>query len=392
MIILSYLSIQIPSIMKTKQIIYFLLLILTGISFSCQKSVDPVVDTPTTPTTSTTITTKYPLVLSPNNLLVSIQVPSATFSFANDNYYGIFSSDDSVKVFSDIIYQRFKDDFDFIFIVSNNATRPSIQPYGVNFGVSNSVKGTGKPIYKNGRGSTSAKLKSYMLLTYKDAISNGPTLHEICHNWSNYIPKGIFKTIDGNQASLPEIDALDGHWGVASTNGQLGGFDLSTLQTLTDAPNHYHAQSGTRSSFGLVANGGNSLAYSPIELYMMGLAAKSEVPDITVFSGLTVDGNDFFNKGNFFATSKKTLSLDQIITQSGIGERIPDYQSSQKEFRAIVAVLSPTALTTTEWTSYEKSITDFFKKSNDETSLFNFYEATKGRGWIKADQLNLESK
>ena len=172
----------------------------------------------------------------------------------------------------------------------------------------------------------------------------------------------------------------------------MGGFDLATLQTLTDAPNHYHAQSGTNSSFGLFANGGNSLAYSPIELYMMGLAAKSEVPDITVFSGLTVDGNDFFNKGNFFSTSKKTLSLDQIITQSGIGERIPDYQSSQKEFRAIVAVVSPTALTTTEWTSYEKSITDFFKKSNDETSLFNFYEATKGRGWIKADQLNLESK
>jgi hypothetical protein len=43
-------------------------------------------------------------------------------------------------------------------------------------------------------------------------------------------------------------------------------------------------------------------------------------------------------------------------------------------------------------TPLEKSITDFFKKSNDETSLFNFYEATKGRGWIKADQLNLESK
>ena len=125
---------------------------------------------------------------------------------------------------------------------------------------------------------------------------------------------------------------------------------------------------------------------------MMGLAAKSEVPDITIFSGLTVDGNDFFSNGNFFATSKKTLTLDQIITQSGIGERVPDYQSSQKEFRAIVAVISPTALTSAEWTSYEKSITDFFKKSNDETYLFNFYEATKGRGWIKTDQLNLESK
>ena len=378
--------------MKMKKINYFFQVIILAILFSCQKSIDPIVDTPTTPTSPTTITTKYPLLLSPNNLLVSIQVPSSTFSFANDSYYGIFSSVDSVKIFSDIIYQRFKDDFDFIFIITNNATHPSNQPYGVNFGVSNSVKGTGAAIFKNGWGSTSVKLKSFMFLPYKDAISYGPTLHEICHNWANYIPKGIFKTIDENQANLPEMDALDGHWGVASTNGQLGGFDLATLQTLTDAPNHYHAQSGTNSSFGLFANGGNSLAYSPLELYMMGLAAKSEVPDITVFSGLTVDANDFFNKGNFFATSKKTLSLDQIITQSGIGQRVPDFQSSQKEFRAIVAVVSPKALTTAEWISYEKSLTDFFKKSNDESSLFNFYEATKGRGWIKIDQLNLEFK
>ena len=378
--------------MKKKRIHYFLLLVVIVFSFSCQKSIDPIVDTPTTPTTPTNITTKYPLVLSPNNLLVSIQVPSTTFSFANDSYYGIFSSVDSVKVFSEIIYQRFKDDFDFIFIITNNATHPTNRPYGVNFGVSNNVEGIGATIFKNGWGSTSEKLKSFMFLPYKDAISSGPTLHEICHNWANKIPKGIFKTIDGNQESLPEMDALDGHWGVASTNGQLGGFDLATLQTLTDAPNHYHAQSGSNLSFGLVANGGNSLAYSPLELYMMGLAAKSEVPDITIFSGLTVDGNDFFSNGNFFATSKKTLTLDQIITQSGIGERVPDYQSSQKEFRAIVAVISPTALTSAEWSSYEKSITDFFKKSNDETYLFNFYEATKGRGWIKTDQLNLESK
>ncbi|MEN9381138.1 MAG: hypothetical protein RI940_19 [Bacteroidota bacterium] len=377
--------------MKSKQIYYPLLFIILVITFSCNKSIESL-DITNNPTTPTTITTKYPLVLSPNNLLVSIQVPSTTFSFANQSYYGIFSSVDSVKVFSDIIYQRFKDNFDFIFIITNNATHLSNQPYGVNFGVSNSVKGTGAAIFQNEWGSTSAKLKSFMFLPYKDAITNGPTLHEICHNWANFTPKGIFKTIDANQASLPEIDALDGHWGVASTNGQLGGFDLATLKTLTDVPNHYHAQAGSNSSFGLFANGGNSIAYSPIELYMMGLASKSEVPDITVFSGITVDGNDFFNNGNFFATTKKTLSLDQIITQSGIGERVPDYQSSQKEFRAIVVVVSPTALTSAEWTSYEKSITDFFKKSNDETSLFNFYEATKGRGWIKTDQLNLEAK
>ena len=99
--------------MKKKRIHYFLLLVVIVFSFSCQKSIDPIVDIPTTPTTPTNITTKYPLVLSPNNLLVSIQVPSTTFSFANDSYYGIFSSVDSVKVFSEIIYQRFKDDFDY---------------------------------------------------------------------------------------------------------------------------------------------------------------------------------------------------------------------------------------------------------------------------------------
>jgi hypothetical protein len=367
--------------MKLKQA-KFLLIIMLGIAYSCQKS---------TPASPTSVATKYPLALSPNNLLISIKVPQSTFTFANASYYGIFSSVDSVKIFSDIIYQRFKDDFDFIFVITNNATHPSNQPYGVNFAVSNSIKGTGATIFKNGWGSTSEKLKSFMFLPYKDAISYGPTLHEICHNWANKIPKGIFKTIDGNQASLPEIDALDGHWGVASTSGQLGGFDLSSLLTLSDAPNHYHAHRGTSTTFGLNANGGNSLAYSPLELYMMGLAPKSEVTDVTVFSGLTVDANDF-QKGNFFATTKKTLSLDQIIAQSGIGERIPDYLSSQKEFRAIVVVISPTDLTTVEWTAYEKAVTDFFKKSNDETSLFNFYEATKGRGWIKADQLNVEFK
>jgi hypothetical protein len=55
-------------------------------------------------------------------------------------------------------------------------------------------------------------------------------------------------------------------------------------------------------------------------------------------------------------------------------------------------VVSPSVLTAAECTDYEKAVTDFFKKSNDETSLFNFYEATKGRGWIKADQLNVEFK
>ena len=158
-----------------------------------------------------------------------------------------------------------------------------------------------------------------MFLPYKDAISYGPTLHEICHNWANKTPKGIFRTIDANQVIFPEIDALDGYLGFVSTNGQLGGFDLTSLQTLSDAPNHYHAQRGAISSFGLNANGGNSLAYSPLELYMMGLAPKSEVPDVTVFSGLPIDVNDLFQKGNFFATSRKTLSLDQIIAQSGIG-------------------------------------------------------------------------
>ena len=81
--------------MKNKQINYSLLVLILVILFSCQKSIDPVVDTPTNPTTptTTTITTKYPLVLSPNNLLVSIQVPNATFSFANGSYYGIFTYD-----------------------------------------------------------------------------------------------------------------------------------------------------------------------------------------------------------------------------------------------------------------------------------------------------------
>ena len=171
--------------MKLKQGKYLLIIIL-GIGFSCQKVV---------PTSTTPVTTKYPLTLSPNNLLVSINVPPSTFTFANAGFYGIFESVDSVKIFSDIIYQRFKDDFDFIFFITNNATRPSNQPYGVNFEVSNSVKGIGGAIFKNGWGSTSDKLKSFMFLPYKDAIRYGPTLHEICHNWQIKYQKAFLKPL-----------------------------------------------------------------------------------------------------------------------------------------------------------------------------------------------------
>jgi len=370
-----------------------------------------VTQTVVTTTANVSIVTRYPLSVNSTNRVASIVVPSSTFAYWNANYYGGFTGNwDSVKVISNIVYQRFKDEFDFIFIITNNQTKPSSQPYGVNFAIQNKVQGIGKSIFNNAASyGSSGKLLSFMWLPWKYGIGGvtsnggfypgGPTLHELCHNWANHIPVGIFKTIDDTNPNLPEKDANDGHWGISDVGGQLGGFASSSFQSNVDGdPLKYHGHIGSSLGFGLNANGGNSVPYAPLELYMMGLISKADVPPIRTFSGINANVSastiiSAFGNGNFWATTMRTYTIDELIQASGIGQRVPDFTASQKEYRTLVLVITPSALTTDEWTVYDDQVSSFFKKGDDGvSSIYNFWEATGGRGWVKADDLNLIMK
>ena len=287
------------------------------------------------------------------------------------------------------IYDVFKDSFDFIFFVMNTDQRPTKIPFGQLIKVSNAVKGVGIRIYSNASQYGSAgKLKAVMQLGRKDYLLFGPSLHELMHNWGNFILDTKMLNAAGKEVNGKP------HWGVSDVGGQLGGFDRATFQKNVDGnPNKYSGRIGKRPYFGFNSNGGNGLPYSNLELYLMGLLPKSEVKPVKVFSGISADKAEFGKKGAFTATKMVEYSIDQIVgAPLNKGERVPGPDKSQKSFRVLALMLTPKPLTTKEWDDFDKQIASFSFKGKDRSSLYNFWEATGGRASLEMGELSKEKK
>jgi hypothetical protein len=317
--------------------------------------------------------------IHPNGRVASILMTPAEYNswISNDDFN---NSTISEPLISDI-YQKFEDDFDFIFLILNEATQPSNLNYAGQLNrVSNTIEGTGVPVFDDSSNFGSAgKLKSLMQLTQINFLLDGPTSHEILHNWGNFvIPSEAVSDFGTNLTSFP----MGGHWGFTggNTKGQLGGFDQNTLVDNGDG-------SYTVDAFGLNANGANSIPYNDIELYLMGMIPLSEV---AVFDGFTTitsvinNGNDTWTfeatKTNYTPASLNTL----------LGNRVPSSTTAQKDFKALVIVITDTPLTTAEWDLIDLQAELYSRTSDDGfPSLYNFWEATRGLGTIEMS--NLES-
>jgi hypothetical protein len=316
--------------------------------------------------------------IHPNGRVASILMTPAEYNswISNDDFN---NSTISEPLISDI-YQKFEDDFDFIFLILNEATQPSNLTYAGQLNrVSNTIEGTGVPVFDDSSNFGSAgKLKSLMQLTQIDFLLYGPTSHEILHNWGNFvIPSEAVSDFGTNLTSFP----LGGHWGFTggNTKGQLGGFDQNTL---VDNGNGSY----TVDTFGLNANGGNSVPYNDIELYLMGMIPLSEV---TAFDGFTTitsiadNGNDTWTfeatKTNYTPASLNTL----------LENRVPSFTTAQKDFKALVLVITDAPLTTAEWDRVDTDAESYSRTSDNSSFLYNFWEATRGLGTIEMH--NLES-
>jgi hypothetical protein len=251
-------------------------------------------------------------------------------------------------------------------------------PYaGELIGTSNAVTGIGLPIYNNDAfyGSL-GKLKSVMALTSKESLLYGPSLHELAHNWANFIIDT--KGWDGSA----EYD-IGAHWGFSggNTKGQLGGFQQSTLQTnIGGNPNKYSV-----GSFYGIANGGNSVPYTDLELYLMGMIPLTEVANFDVFRGLsqvTTVGSNI----EFIASTRVTYDNAKILSDAG-GARNPTNVTSQKNFRLLVVILTPTSLTSTEWNTFDDQSEEFGRSASDGMTIYNFWEATRGLGTLETGNL-----
>ncbi len=266
-----------------------------------------------------------------------------------------------------VFFAHYEDAFDYLMVFSNLADirdNQHYEYYGTHMGVQNTIQGTGKSRYSpNQTVGSAGKLNAILHFPYNSALLDGPSLHEIMHSWANY--------------AIPT--ALWAHWGFSSANGQLGGFDRANL--VNHGGGRYSA-----GDFGTVANGGNSLPYSPIELYFAGLIPPSEVPDLWVAEdGEWTDDWD----GTFTASQVSTWSIERIVAEHGA--RIPNSHQSQKDFRAALILLIDSEHPAQQGTldALSAAVQQFTHAGrDDDDSGFNFWEATGGRATLTMDGLS----
>jgi hypothetical protein len=250
------------------------------------------------------------------------------------------------------------DTYDFVLFFSDaNMPIPATAFYQP---VRNDVQNIGRGIFDaSSQYGSGGALQGVMVINF---ASNGPTLHELMHRWGapNLTALG-FNQCSGDTA----------HWGVAGLGeGQLGGFDPTTL--VDNGGGSY-----TVSSFGTFANGGDSVDYAKLELYLAGLLDASAVPDITIPTSVSC-GSISFGPGttSFTATGLTTVTIAQIQSALG-GARIPSVATSQKSFSTAAVVISQYPLSAAELAFYNEWSKNLAAPTG-AGSLKSFAQATGG--------------
>ena len=240
-----------------------------------------------------------------------------------------------------------------------NANISKIGYYGQNSSIRNFTKGLGGvPIDLTSDYGALNRLRSFMHIPWLGGITGGPTLHEFVHNWAN---QGFI--------SNPSDPA---HWGFSSANGQLGGFDLRTL--VQTAPWTWQANSTGKSSFGTFANGGNSVPYGNLELYLMGLISPSELDPVVV----AINGKPSGQANQFTADRLETITSSQLVARAG--QRFPSWEFSQKKFVVLFILIGNTSPTESQLTAFDVQIDEFTRQGTDSKShINNFWAATGGK-------------
>jgi len=293
-------------------------------------------------------------VLDNNRLFVS-------YTMSNSSYNSFTSGDADFATVSNKVYQHFKDDFDFIFILSVEEEQPDGLYYGISQIVKNDVQGTGGTLFDNTAAYGSAgKLKSVIHLPRMEYVVSGPFLHEIAHYW-------------GNRGFVPTT--VSGHWGYASVGGQLGGFD--EIENMGN--NAYRANIKGKNGFGVNANGGNNLPYGNAELYIMGLIDETELEPIRVADN-PKPSQEF---GQFTADAILTYTPADLVNQHGA--RVPAMADAQKDFNAITVVITPVALNEEQRSDLNRNLENFARAANPDAywgNANNFWQATQQKARI----------
>ena len=290
-----------------------------------------------------------------------------SFILSDAEYNKFLEGDGDMKMVSQQVYEYFNDDFDFIFILSVEESQPDGLYYGKSYKVKNDIQGLGMSIYDGAAEyGSQGTLKSIIHMPRTEYIVTGPFLHEIAHYWGNH---GFIPTTVG------------GHWGYSGTGGQLGGFD----ELINLGNNTYQGKLNGSNSFGTFANGGNSVPYSNLELYTMGLINANELEPIQVAE----NPQPTQEAGKFTADSITIKTGEALIAEHG--DRVPSEQNSQKAFKAITIVISTSLLSQEKIDMVNRDLENFSRKGALDSywgNTYNFWGATGEKASIEVQVSN----
>ena len=278
------------------------------------------------------------------------------------------------------IYEVVADDYDVIAFVGNDQTTLS-EFAGMSVQISNDVAGLGQPIWSSAscygsagrlRGIVSFPTMDDVWNVWPGGYTSSSFTHELLHLWGGADLLPIQERLNG--------EVIGGHWGVSSVDGYLGGFSSNLLKVGIDGSYKAYPFSGI----------GNSGTYAPLghlEKYMMGILPASEVPDTTVFRGVSPvsanespgtcadDGSfDWTFSTCFRAEERTSVSIEDIIEI--FGER--PYEGAI-EISVLVVAVSESPLTSDEWSRLDKVTSWNMKSSPIDGPSQNMWEASGGK-------------
>lgn len=203
-------------------------------------------------------------------------------------------------------------------------------------------------------------------------------LLEFSHNWGPAVqlPTAADAGADSGAANPDEMIGFPFHWSFFFDPGGLAG------------GNPWQDMGG--GSFSVNGQSPSTIKYSPLDLYIMGLADKSEVPPFGVienavvpfnvkdpFTGATYNASSFpwWGAAPFTVTgaSRRTVTIDDVIAQNG--PRVPDVTTSPKNFN-IGIVLDVAADATDDEIAAAEADLDPIAATYPQA----FHDATGGRG------------
>lgn len=285
-------------------------------------------------------------------------------------YYDARNADGSLNIaprqeIAKEFFQLHPDAFDFLVIFSNfTYAMPDPAAKGFYLEVKNDVSGIGKPLFDNsGSFGSAGKLQGTIDMgnvvtrvtdprdpMFQDTVNT--LLHEMLHRWGAQV-----RFRDERGAIRTDLIGKDGsHWSYLLDSG---------------ASLHYGNEWHDNGD-GTFTSVGAEKYFSPLDLYLMGLYNRNEVPAMALIENPSLNPSALPSPGTAISGSSRFVSIDDIIAAEG--ERLPHFLSSQKAFAiAFILITEPDTFTGAEIEGIEHVRT---------ASAGTFSALTDGRGSI----------